>query len=204
MDSQRIGAKTLRCSPITVLHHNSAATQALTTDGPQRFGEPACFGFLFLSLCTSYDGDVSSSPSAPRTREVLPGGVVATRRSIRRRGGITSIVFAFGLWLCGLVLSWIFSGPLGGTLSFLFTVMAVPAMPLFGIPATSGDHNVLLAIGVSAIAWWFVGQMAAGRVTKSPVVGWREWTKEFVVLGSALWLGAAGGLLLAALLLGAA
>ena len=82
--------------------------------------------------------------------------------------------------------------------------MAVPAMPLFGIPATSGDHNVLLAIGVSAIAWWFVGQMAAGRVTKSPVVGWREWTKEFVVLGSALWLGAAGGLLLAALLLGAA
>lgn len=62
---------------------------------------------------------------------------------------------------------------------------------------------MLIAVAASAVAWWFVGQMAAGRVTKKPVVGWREWAREFVIVSLALWLGAAGGLLLGALLLGA-
>jgi hypothetical protein len=34
-------------------------------------------------------------------------------------------------------------------------------------------------------------------------VGWREWTREFVIIGLGLWIGAAGGLLLGALVLGA-
>ena len=43
----------------------------------------------------------------------------------------------------------------------------------------------------------------AGRVTKRPVVGWREWLREFFVVGLGLWIGAAGGLLLGVLVLGA-
>jgi hypothetical protein len=45
-------------------------------------------------------------------------------------------------------------------------------------------------------------QVVAGRVTKRPVVGWREWLREFFVVGLGLWIGAAGGLLLGVLVLG--
>ena len=53
------------------------------------------------------------------------------------------------------------------------------------------------------MVWWFLGQVVAGRVTKRPVVGWREWLREFFVVGLGLWIGAAGGLLLGVLVLGA-
>lgn len=160
--------------------------------------------FLCGRLPTSYDSYVPSpAPESSRSRELLPGGVFATRRAIRRRGGITAIGCAVALWLLGKVLSYVFSGPMGGVFSFVFTVMAVPALPMFGVPAGGTDNTVLIAIAVSASAWWFIGQMASGRVTKKPVVGWREWLREFFTVGIALWCGAAGGLLLGALLLGA-
>jgi hypothetical protein len=44
--------------------------------------------------------------------------------------------------------------------------------------------------------------MVAARVTRRAVAGWREWTREFLVLGAGLWLGAVGSVLLAALALG--
>jgi hypothetical protein len=107
------------------------------------------------------------------------------------------------VWLIGMFLSLVVSGPLGGVLSFVGLVLAVPALPMFGIPAAGGTGRVLLAVAVSAIAWWFVGQIAAGRVTKKPVVGRREWFVAFLRLGAGLWIGALGGLALGALALGA-
>ena len=107
------------------------------------------------------------------------------------------------VWLIGMVLSFLVSGPLGGILSFVGLVLAVPALPMFGVPAAGGTSRILLAIVVSAVAWWFVGQVAAGRVTKKPVVGRREWFVAFARLGAGLWIGALGGLALGALALGA-
>ncbi|MSV37321.1 MAG: hypothetical protein F2916_04625 [Actinobacteria bacterium] len=60
----------------------------------------------------------------------------------------------------------------------------------------------MLAIVGSGVLWWLLGQVVAGRVTKRPVVGWREWLREFFVVGLGLWIGAAGGLLLGVLVLG--
>ena len=82
-------------------------------------------------------------------------------------------------------------------------VMALPVMPLLGMPATGGSSRLLVAIALSGAMWWLLGPVVAARVTQRPVVGWREWTREFVVMGSGLWVGAAGGLLLGAFLLGA-
>lgn len=138
-----------------------------------------------------------------RPRPLLPGGVASTRRSIRRRGGFMGIGFAAALWLVGVVVKMVLSGTIGGALSFVCLVMALPVMPILGMPASGGNTRLLIAIGSSAAIWWVLGQVVAGRVTKKPVVGWREWVREFVIVGLGLWIGAAGGLLLGALLLGA-
>ncbi|MEI6199125.1 MAG: hypothetical protein WCP83_04230 [Actinomycetota bacterium] len=144
-----------------------------------------------------------ASTSSTSARFMLPGGVASTRRSIRRRGGLMAIGCAAGLWLLGIVISWLMSGPIGGSLAFVLMVMALPVMPLLGMPAAGGAARLLVAIASSAVLWWVLGQVVAGRVSKRPVVGWREWLREFVVVGLGLWIGAAGGLLLGVLLLGA-
>ena len=82
-------------------------------------------------------------------------------------------------------------------------VMALPVMPVLGMPAADGGQRLLVAIALSAVIWWFIGQTVAGRVSKRPVVGWREWAREFAILGLGLWMGAAGALILGALALGA-
>lgn len=107
------------------------------------------------------------------------------------------------LWLVGLVAAWMMDGPVGGAVSFLFLVMALPVMPVLGMPAAGGASRLMLAIALSGALWWFLGQIAAGRVSRRPVVGWREWAREFMIVGLGLWLGAAGGLLLGAVILGA-
>lgn len=129
--------------------------------------------------------------------------MVATRRAIRRRGGLMGLAVAGGLWIFGLVLGALLAGPIGGAASFMFLVMALPVMPLLGMPAAGGSTRLYVAIVASAVLWWLLGQIVAARVAKRPVVGWREWLREFVVMGLGLWLGAAGGLLLGALALGA-
>lgn len=132
----------------------------------------------------------------------MRGGVSATRRSIKRRGGLMAIACAVVLWLIGVVLSWCISGPKGGSLAFIMMVMALPVMPMLGMPAAGGSTRLMLAIAGSGVLWWLLGQVVAGRVTKRPVVGWREWLREFFVVGLGLWIGAAGGLLLGVLVLG--
>ncbi len=146
-----------------------------------------------------------SSPTATSRNgwPIIPGGVSATRRAVRRRGGFVAIAAAVSLWLLGVVIKAAMSGPIGGALSFVLMVMALPVMPLLGMPAAGGTSRLFVAIALSGTIWWFLGQIVAARVTKRPVVGWREWAKEFLLVGLGLWIGAAGGLLLGALALGA-
>lgn|GEM_PF-315755 len=149
-----------------------------------------------------------SSAVADRDRDLaafppVPGGILATRRAVRRRGGVTAIGVAVGLWVVGLGVAWVIEGPVGGALSFVLLVLALPVMPVLGMPAAGGGMRLLVAIAGSGALWWFIGQIAAGRVSRHPVVGWREWTREFLAVGLGVWIGAAGGLLLGALALGA-
>lgn len=145
-----------------------------------------------------------SNRTPPSTRRVaLPGGVAATRRSIRRTGGFLGIAVAASLWIASVLSSWVIPGSLGGAVSFLGAVLACPVMPALGIPATGGSGRVLLAIGISAVLWWLVGQLTAARVTRNPVVGFREWLMSFLVIGGAIWVGSLAGVLLGALALGA-
>lgn len=134
---------------------------------------------------------------------MLPGGVIAVRRSIRRTGGLLGIGLAVAIWLVSVVLSWFLPGPLSGAISFLGVVLACPVMPALGIPATGGGSRVLLAMALSAVLWWLIGQLTAARVTRTPVVGYREWLVSFLGLSCAIWLGVLLGVALGALALGA-
>ena len=135
-------------------------------------------------------------------RESFPGGIAATRRSVRARGGLTGVVVSLSILVVGWLARMVIGGALGGAVSFVAMVAAFPLMPVAGIPAANGTVRVALAAGASLLVWWFLGQMVAARVTRRAVAGWREWTREFLVLGAGLWLGAVGSVLLAALALG--
>jgi hypothetical protein len=147
----------------------------------------------------TYDDTVSSVP----TRDLLPGGIFSTRRQIRRIGGLMGIVIAISLWLTGVIAGWLLPGIVGGAMSFVLMVMALPVMPILGMPAVGGSSRLLMAMALSATLWWILGQVVGIRVAQRPVVGWREWLKEFMTLSLGLWIGAAMALALGALALGA-
>ena len=125
-----------------------------------------------------------------------------TRRSVRRRGGLTGVAVSLSIVIIGSVVHWVVGGATGGALGFAAMVMAFPLMPVLGIPAADGTLRTFVAVAASLAVWWVLGQVVAGRVTQRAVAGWREWVREFVVLGTGLWLGALGSLLLAVLVMG--
>jgi hypothetical protein len=138
------------------------------------------------------------------SRDLLPGGIFSTRRQVRRIGGVMGIVVAMCLWLTGVIVDWLLSGLVGGAISFVLMVMALPVMPILGMPAVGGGNRLRLARALSGALWWSLGQVVATRVAQRPVVGWREWLKEFVTMSLGLWIGAALALVLGALALGVA
>ena len=121
---------------------------------------------------------------------------------MRARGGLIGVAVSLSILVVGWLARMVIGGALGGAVSFVAMVAAFPLMPVAGIPAANGIVRVALAAGASLLVWWFLGQMVAARVTRRAVAGWREWTREFLVLGAGLWLGAVGSVLLAALALG--
>lgn len=183
-----------RCRPATVDAHS---TQATHTAGPAD-DNGRCPG---RAAAAPYDSSVPVD--VPAARESFPGGIVHTRRAVRRRGGATAIGLAVALALVGRLLDLVVGGTAGGAAGFVALVAAFPVMPVLGVPAADGSARLAVAIGASLVVWWVLGQMAAARVTRRAVAGWREWLREFAVMGSGLWLGAAGAVLLAALALGA-
>lgn len=140
---------------------------------------------------------------ASASRESFPGGIVHTRRSVRRNGGIVGVALSLSLAVFGMLVKAVVGGAAGGALSFAALVAAFPVMPVTGVPAADGTWRILGSVAVSLGVWWVLGQVAAARVTRRAVAGWREWLREFVVFGSGLWLGAVGAALIAAVALGA-
>lgn len=181
------------CSPARVEHHSSAVRTA-TLD---------VFESVLRLRPAPYDRCVPASPSSSRSRPSLPGGLAATRKLVRRRGGLAALGVAIMIALVGRIIGWFVGGAAGGAISFASLVMAIPVMPILGMPAAGGGARLLAALVLSSGIWWFVGQAVAGRVTRRPVAGWREWTLEFLIVGSGVWAGALGGLVLGAVALGA-
>jgi|688.fasta_scaffold756812_2 hypothetical protein len=133
---------------------------------------------------------------------VIPGGVVLTRRHVRRRGGFVGIGVALALFCAGWILKTILGGTLSNVASFVATMVAFPVMPILGIPASGGSSRILLAVVISLALWWFLGQLSSVKVSSRPVVGWREWSREFAFFAISIITGTIGAVVLAAYFLG--
>jgi hypothetical protein len=133
---------------------------------------------------------------------VVPDGIIAHRTSVRNKGGIASSGLAAALALVGLLLV-LLPGSLFGAIGFLLVVMALPTLPMFGVPAVSGATIYLLAAGSSLGLWFAIGHVSAIRATRRAVSGWKEWRREFLPLALGLLLGGVIALGVSALILGA-
>jgi hypothetical protein len=96
----------------------------------------------------------------------------------------------------------ILDGTVGNVVWFSLTMVAFPVMPILGIPAAGGSGRIMVAVAISAALWWFLGQLAAAKVSSKPIVGWREWSREFIFFSTGIIAGTIGGITLAAYLLG--
>lgn len=133
---------------------------------------------------------------------MIPGGVVLTRRHVRRRGGFMGIGVALGLFCLGWIVKTILNGTLSNVVSFVATMIAFPVMPILGIPASGGSSRLLTAVLISLVLWWFLGQLSSVKVSSRPVVGWKEWFREFVFFAVSIIAGTIGAVVLAAYFLG--
>lgn len=94
-------------------------------------------------------------------------------------------------------------GALFGAIGFLIVVIALPTLPMFGVPAVSGTSLYLLGLVTSLGLWFALGHVSAVRATRRAVSGWKEWRREFRPLALGVWIGAVVALAVAALILGA-
>jgi len=88
-----------------------------------------------------------------------------------------------------------------GIPGFVLAIMAVPTLPLTGIPVMGGALRWLVAIGTSATVWAYLGVIAARRSTSHAVTGWPEWRREWLRLAAGVWIGSLVGIGMAGTLL---
>jgi len=121
---------------------------------------------------------------------------------VRQRGGLIAVALSLGVLVVGLVLLAL-PGSFTGLLGFVLTFIALPTMPLFGIPASGGFTLYALSFFSSVLLWWIIGHYASIRAIREIIASWPEWRREFRPLAIGLVLGSLISLALAALILGA-
>lgn len=128
----------------------------------------------------------------------VPGGVVAYRTELRRKGGIyalagSAIVAAFG----GVLL--LLPGRITGVAGFALIIAACPLLVAFGVPITTGVSTIAIGVALSLALWFGLGQWAAHRATKRPIADWRDWWSVMWPLTLAMTVGGFAGFAMFAL-----
>ncbi len=84
-----------------------------------------------------------------------------------------------------------------GVPGFVLAVVAVPTLPMTGIPVMGGAVRWLVAVITSALVWFVVGAVAARRSSRRPITGWPEWRREWLRLAVGIWAGSLVGIAIA-------
>ena len=140
----------------------------------------------------------------PKTQKTLPAvldGIDAHRDTVRKMGGFFAIAFSIAVLIVGLLLI-VLPGSITGVLGFALTVIALPTLPLFGVPAIGGFFRYFFSVVSSLVLWWVIGHYAARRAIQSTIASWPEWLREFRPLAIGIVLGSLISLAFAAAVLG--
>ena len=136
-----------------------------------------------------------------KTLPVVLDGIDAHRDTVRKMGGLFAIALSIAVLIVGLFLI-VLPGSITGVLGFVLTVVALPTLPLFGVPAVGGFVRYFLSVVSSLALWWVIGHYAARRAIQSTISSWPEWLREFRPLAIGVALGSIISLVLAAAILG--
>ena len=136
-----------------------------------------------------------------RKTQVVKDGILANRDEVHQKGGFAAIALSLIVLVAGLFLI-VLPGSFTGLIGFVLTVIALPTLPLFGVPAAGGVIRYALSFISSALLWWVVGHYAARRAVQLTISSWPEWIKEFRPLAIGVVLGSLISLALAAVVLG--
>jgi hypothetical protein len=128
----------------------------------------------------------------------VPGGVVAYRSELRRKGGVFAVAGAGIIAALGGVLM-LLPGRVTGVVGFALIVAACPLLVAFGVPITSSVGTIAIGVALSLVSWLVLGQWAAYRATKRPVADWRDWRSVMWPLALAMIIGGFAGFALFAL-----
>ena len=143
----------------------------------------------------------SSRTKSSHEKRIVPDGIVAHRDALRKRGGLIAVALSVATLVVGLILLAL-PGSLTGLLGFVFAFIALPTMPLFGIPATGNFVRYELSFISSLLLWWIIGHYASLRAIRAVIASWPEWRRKFRPLAIGLALGSLISLALAAIVLG--
>lgn len=88
-----------------------------------------------------------------------------------------------------------------GVPGFVLAIVALPTLPMTGIPVMGGTSRWFVAIASSAAVWFVVGAVASRRAASRPLSSWPEWRREWLRLAFGIWLGALVGIALAGTIL---
>jgi hypothetical protein len=128
----------------------------------------------------------------------VPGGIVAYRSELRRKGGIVAGIASIAVASVGGVLM-LLPGRLAGVVGFALVIAACPLLVAFGVPIAAGISTIAIGVATSVLLWCAVGQFAAFRATQRPVADWRDWWSVMWPLALATAGGGFAGFVLFAL-----
>ena len=141
---------------------------------------------------------------ARKTQKTSPAvldGIDAHRDTVRKMGGFFAIALSIAVLIVGLLLL-VIPVSITGVPGFVLTVIALPTLPLFGVPATGGFIRYFLSLISSLFLWWVIGHYAARQAIQSTISSWPEWLREFRPLAIGVVLGSIISIALAAAVLG--
>lgn len=133
---------------------------------------------------------------------MIHDGIAFHRTQVRQRGGLIAVGTSIALSLIGILLVALPSS-LFGVLGFLLLLIALPVLPMLGVPAVSSNSAYLLAFFLSLVLWFAIGHVSALRATRKAVSGWPEWIQEFRQFAIGIWVGALLSLAISTVVLGA-
>ena len=142
-----------------------------------------------------------AKPKTQKTPPAVLDGIDANRGTVRKMGGLFAIALSLAVLIVGLLLI-VLPGSITGVLGFVLTVIALPTLPMFGVPAVGGFVRYFLSVVSSLALWWAIGHYAARRAIQSTISSWPEWLREFRPLAIGIVLGSLISLALAAAVLG--